>query len=169
MKKIFTMFAAGLVLLSVTAISAGARSVESLYSKYADAPGAESVSIGRFWINLARCVASMDEEEAGDSGTDMALRLLSNLTAVRVADLDNCSEDVLERFRKDAQDADIEGYEMMTKVRDGEDRISIFVRKDGDVIRELIVLSYGEDPAIIQIEGEITEEEAGEFAAAAMS
>lgn len=58
---------------------------------------------------------------------------------------------------------------MMTKVRDGEDRVSIFVRKDGDVIRELIVLSYGEDPAIIQIEGEITEEEAGEFAAAAMS
>lgn len=170
MKKIITSFVVAVALLSVSVISCEARSAESLYRKYANVQGAESVSLGKFWLNLAKMVVSMDEgSQTGDSEADMAMRILSNLTAVRVADLSDCSEEVIKRFKADAAGTDLDGYEVVTKVRDGEDNVSILLKRDGSVIKELLVLSYGEDPAIIQLEGEITEQEASEFISAAMS
>lgn len=170
MKRIFASLFIALAMLSLTAFSSDARSVESLYRKYADVQGAESVSLGKFWLNLAKFAISMDEgEEADDSETDMALRILSNLTAIRVADLSDCSEEVIKRFKADAVGTDLDGYEAITKVRDGEDNVSILVRRNDGVISELLILSYGEDPAIIQLEGRITEQEASEFISAAMS
>ena len=42
------------------------------------------------------------------------------------------------------------------------------MRKEGDIITEMVVISAGEDPAIIQIEGKITEEEAAKYIASSI-
>ena len=169
MKRVFTPIVLSLLLLSAAVLPAGARNVESLYERYAGKPGAESVSVGRFWINLAKLVVALQEEtEMSDDETDVALKTLSHISSVRVADLSGCSENVLAQFAEDVADCSTDGYELLTQVRDEGDDLRVLVRRDGDVIREMVVISAGADPAIIQIEGRITEEEAARYIASSM-
>ena len=150
MKRVFATVVLSLLLVSAAVLPAGARNVESLYERYAGKPGAESVSVGRFWINLAKLVVALQEEtEMSDDETDVALKTLSHISAVRV----DCSTD---------------GYELLTRVHEDGDDLRVLVRRDGDVIREMVVISAGADPAIIQIEGRITEEEAARYIASSM-
>ena len=184
MKRVFTPIVLSLLLLSAAVLPAGARNVESLYERYAGKPGAESVSVGRFWINLAKLesvsvgrfwinlaklvVALQEETEMSDDETDVALKTLSHISAVRVADLSSCSENVLAQFAEDVADCSTDGYELLTRVHENGDDLRVLVRRDGDVIREMVVISAGADPAIIQIEGRITEEEAAKYIASSL-
>lgn len=169
MKRVFTPIVLSLLLLSAAVLPAGARNVESLYERYAGKPGAESVSVGRFWINLAKLVVALQEEtEMSDDETDVALKTLSHISAVRVADLSSCSENVLAQFAEDVADCSTDGYELLTRVHENGDDLRVLVRRDGDVIREMVVISAGADPAIIQIEGRITEEEAAKYIASSL-
>ncbi|HIZ87465.1 MAG TPA: DUF4252 domain-containing protein [Candidatus Coprenecus pullistercoris] len=170
MKRVFTPIFLSLLLLSAAVLPAGARNVKSLYELYADKPGAESVSVGRFWINLAKLVVAFGQEEAGlsDDETDIALKTLSHINAVRVADLSGCSEKVLAQFAEDVEKCETGDYVVLTEVHDDGDDARVLVRKDGDIISELVVISAGDDPAIIQIEGKITEEEAAKYIASSI-
>lgn len=169
MKRVFTPIVLSLLLLSAAVLPAGARNVESLYERYAGKPGAESVSVGRFWINLAKLVVALQEEtEMSDDETDVALKTLSHISAVRVADLSSCSEKVIAQFAEDVERCELGGYEVLTEVHDDGDDARILVRKDGDAITEMVVISVGDDPAIVQIEGKITEEEAAKYIASSL-
>lgn len=170
MKRVFTPIFLSLLLLSAAVLPAGAQNVESLYDRYAGKPGAESVSVGRFWINLAKLVVAFGQEETemSDDETEVALKTLSHISSVRVADLSGCSEKVLAQFAEDVADCSTDGYELLTQVRDDGDDLRVLVRRDGDVIREMVVISAGDDPAIIQIEGKITDEEAAGYIASSM-
>lgn len=169
MKRVFTPIFLSLLLLSAAVLPAGARNVESLYERYAGKPGAESVSVGRFWINLAKLVVALQEEtEMSDDETEVALKTLSHISAVRVADLSGCSEKVIAQFAEDVERCELGGYEVLTEVHDDGDDARILVRKDGDAITEMVVISVGDDPAIVQIEGKITEEEAAKYIASSM-
>ena len=170
MKRVFTPIFLSLLLVSAAVLPAGARNVESLYERYAGKPGAESVSVGRFWINLAKLVVAFGQEntEMSDDETDVALRTLSHISSVRVADLSGCSEEVLAQFAEDVDDCSTDGYELLTQVREEGDDLRVLVRRDGNVIREMVVISAGDDPAVIQIEGSITEQEAAEYIASSM-
>ena len=170
MKRVFTPIVLSLLLLSAAVLPAGARNVESLYERYAGKPGAESVSVGRFWINLAKLVVAFGQEETemSDDETEVALKTLSHISSVRVADLSGCSENVLAQFAEDVADCSTDGYELLTRVHENGDDLRVLVRRDGDVIREMVVISAGADPAIIQIEGRITEEEAARYIASSM-
>ena len=169
MKRVFTPIVLSLLLLSAAVLPAGARNVESLYERYAGKPGAESVSVGRFWINLAKLVVALQEEtEMSDDETEVALKTLSHISAVRVADLSGCSEKVIAQFAEDVERCELGGYEVLTEVHDDGDDARILVRKDGDAITEMVVISVGDDPAIVQIEGKITEEEAAKYIASSM-
>lgn len=163
MKRVFTPIFLSLLLLSAAVLPAGAQNVESLYERYAGKPGAESVSVGQFWINLAKLVVAFGQEE-----TDIALKTLSHISAVRVADLSGCSEKVLAQFAEDVEKCELGGYVVLTEVHEDGDDARVLVRKEGDIITEMVVISAGEDPAIIQIEGKITEEEAAKYIASSL-
>ena len=167
MKRVFTPIFLSLLLLSAAVLPAGAQNVKSLYERYAGKPGAESVSVGQFWINLAKLVVAFGQEETelSDDETDIALKTLS---AVRVADLSGCSEKVLAQFAEDVEKCELGGYVVLTEVHDDGDDARVLVRKEGDLITEMVVISAGEDPAIIQIEGKITEEEAAKYIASSI-
>ena len=111
MKRVFTPIFLSLLLLSAAVLPAGAQNVESLYERYAGKPGAESVSVGRFWINLAKLVVALQEEtEMSDDETDVAPKTLSHISAVRVADLSSRGENVLAQFDEEVADCSTAGY-----------------------------------------------------------
>lgn len=84
MKKVFATVVLSLVLVASLPVAASARNVESLYSRYAGKPGVESVSIGRFWINLAKLIVSLDDEGGRtDKDTELAINTLSHISSVR--------------------------------------------------------------------------------------
>lgn len=170
MKRVFTPIFLSLLLLSSAVLPAGAQNVKSLYERYVGKPGVESVSVGQFWINLAKLVVAFGQEETefSDDETDIALKTLSHINAVRVADLSGCSEKVLAQFAEDVEKCELDGYVLLTEVHDDGDDARVLVRKEGDLITEMVVISEGEDPAIIQIEGKITEEEAAKYIASSI-
>lgn len=170
MKRVFTPIFLSLLLLSAAVLPAGAQNVESLYERYAGKPGAESVSVGQFWINLAKLVVAFGQEETemSDDETEVALKTLSHISAVRVADLSGCSEKVIAQFAEDVEKCELGGYVLLTEVHDDGDDARVLVRKEGDLITEMVVVSAGVDPAIIQIEGKITEEEAAKYIASSL-
>ena len=109
--------------------------------------------------------------------TDIDLSLLTGATdidyafsgtAITKADLSGCSEKVLAQFAEDVEKCELGGYVVLTEVHDDGDDARVLVRKEGDVITEMVVISAGEDPAIIQIEGKITEEEAAKYIASSL-
>ena len=161
MKRVFTPIFLSLLLLSAAVLPAGAQNVKSLYERYAGKPGAESVS---------KLVVAFGQEETelSDDETDIALKTLSHINAVRVADLSGCSEKVLAQFAEDVEKCELGGYVLLTEVHDDGDDARVLVRKEGDLITEMVVISAGEDPAIIQIEGKITEEEAAKYIASSL-
>ena len=57
---------------------------------------------------------------------------------------------------------------VLTEVHEDGDDARVLVRMEGDLITEMVVISAGEDPAIIQIEGKITEEEAAKYIASSI-
>ena len=170
MKRVFTPIFLSLLLLSAAVLPAGAQNVESLYERYADKPGAESVSVGQFWINLAKLVVAFGQEETelSDDETDIALKTLSHISAVWVADLSGRSEKVLAQFAEEVEKCELGGYVVLTEVHDDGDDARVPVRKEGDLSTDMVVISSGEDPAIIQIEGKITDEEAAKYIASSL-
>ena len=74
----------------------------------------------------------------------------------------------LHSLQEDVADCSTDGYELLTQVRDEGDDLRVLVRRDGNVIREMVVISAGDDPAVIQIEGSITEQEAAEYMASSI-
>ena len=75
---------------------------------------------------------------------------------------------MLAQFAEDVEKCELGGYVLLTEVHDGGDDARVLVRKEGELITEMVVISEGEDPAIIQIEGKITEEEAAKYIASSI-
>lgn len=166
MKKLLVIFSAVASLLfagSVTDLRAD--NVRGIYDRYASVSGAESVSLGRFWINLAKLVVAFGTEEDSLASEDarLAINTLSHLDAVRVLDLSGCDPETIAKFNADVDSVEVAGYELLTRMKDGEDDMRILIRRDGDVIDELLLLCAGAEAAIIQLEGSITMDEAAGF------
>lgn len=165
MKKLLVIFAAVITVLFADVASLRADNVRGIYDRYASVSGAESVSLGKFWINLAKLVVAFGTEEDSLASEDarLAINTLSHLDAVRVLDLSGCDPETVAKFNADVDSVEVAGYELLTRMKDGEDDMRILIHRDGDVIDELLLLCAGAEAAIIQLEGSITMDEAAGF------
>ena len=61
------------------------------------------------------------------------------------------------------RDINRRNYEEFMSVKKSENDLRMYVRSDGDIIKELLLISGGEDNFIIQLKGRITIKEAEDF------
>lgn len=117
----------------------GQRNVDQLFKTFRGESDVTSVRIGSFAMRLA----SLFTDTYGVRGVD-------------VLALDDCDGAVKERFSaavRDLRDADYET--MLTSNEDGE-RTRILVRIEDDLIRELVIVTTGDDNALVRIKGKIS-------------
>ena len=143
MKKLLVIFAAVITALFADVASLRADNVRGIYDRYASVSGAESVSLGRFWINLAKLVVAFGTEGDSLASEDarLAINTLSHLDAVRVLDLSGCNPETIAKFNADVDSVEVAGYELLTRMKDGgEDVVFYYKSPDRKHVEEFLML-----------------------------
>lgn len=130
---------------------------DNLYLKYASANGAESVKVGRFLIGIGKIAANYGT--SNDDEAAQAIKLLNNISSIEILDLSGCHISVKESFKKDISNDNHNGYELLTRIKDSDDDLRIFIKKEKNKIKEFLMVTSGEDASMIKIKGNMSTEE----------
>ncbi len=147
MKKLLCSLA---LLLAIT-LSVGAQNSASLIKHFKDSPEAEYVGIPPLVMNFMKWFADDDSEDG---------RTFKMINSLSVLDLESCSQEVRTRFTKEAKTLKNHGYDLLTEVKDDGDWVQILIKEKRNRIRELLVLSLGDECALVKIGCNINREDA---------
>lgn len=82
-----------------------------------------------------------------------------DISNVEVLSLDESPQEVKQRFNAMAEKMNDNRYEVLLKTNDKAEKTRIFARVENDIIRELIIISMGEEPALVRLKGKIQPQE----------
>ncbi len=146
-------------LLSAGVVSARSKScskVLRVIHEYGNCEGVESINLGPFLLGIAKMAAS-DEDGAE------FMRYLDRMAVFS-------AEDASDRLKKDISDdlgEALKEYETAMEMKDGEDDMSVYFSKaNGNVVREMVLVSRSE-PAVILMIGHMPVAELEKIAAEA--
>lgn len=135
MKKIYILLTA-FMLIPMTVY--GQQSVNQIFNKFSNVRGAESVNVGSFLM----FIGGFFEDTKG-------------VTGVEVLNFDSCEQSLKDNVRKAIRSIDDRDYEVLVSVKDDGEQMKVLSKMKDDHIRELVILSTGDDPALIRIRGKI--------------
>lgn len=151
MKRMLLAVAAVII---ASAVSGQRSSLDDFFSRYSDRDGYTSVVINGNLLNFL-----------GESGnTDRDGNTLKKITSIRlvVREKENSSpgESLVSEIRGIIRRG---RYDELMSVRDDGAVIRFMARMERDMVRELLLVIDGKDEAVIQIEGNLTRDEASEL------
>lgn len=117
-------------------------SVNRLFNEFSGAENVEKVKLGGLLMSVAKTFERENEE-------------LANISGIKVLSLEECSPEVKQRFNERVSKLRDNRYETFLNTNDGSERTKILLRFDKDLIRELVIVTSGDDPALISITGKI--------------
>lgn len=126
-------------------------SIDALFEKYAGNPGFTTVTINGGILGLLT-----DKDEAGGN-------LPGDVTMIRILSQEDPSLEVENFYEKVIRDLDLSKYEEFMTVKEKDQDVRMLVRTEGDSFREFLLITGGDDNAIIQIKGNMSFEEAKRF------
>ena len=132
-KKLTCLFA--LLLMGQVMYS---QNVDSLFRDFAKEKGVVHVGIGKFTMSLA----SLFTDVMGVSG-------------IEVYSFEECNQSVKDNLNNAIASLKDSRYETMVSVNENTERTKILVKTEGEFIQELVVMTSGNDPALIRIKGKI--------------
>lgn len=134
-KKIISVL---LVLFLISPVIYGQKNVDQLFKEYSKEKKVVHVSVGKFTMTLA----SLFTDVMGVHG-------------VEVFSFEECEQSVKDKFNREIASLKDENYETLVSVNEAKERTKILVKLKGESIQEMIVLSSGDDPAMVRIKGSI--------------
>ena len=138
-----------LLLLTVLSITFtfvyGQKSIDALFDKYAGAEGFTTVTLNGNLLKLAKCFDSDDDH--GDSS------ITANITELRILSQEDKTIQAGNFYDMVIKDIDLSAYDEFMRVKEADQDVRMLVRIDGKKLREFLLISGGEDNAIIQIKG----------------
>jgi hypothetical protein len=116
----------------------GQISVKQLFKEFAGVEGSTKMNIGRFAMTLSGWFT----ETMGVHG-------------IEVISLDACDHRTKARFNTAVNKLKDPDYETMIQANSKGERVKIMVKIKNETIRELVIVSSGNDSALIRIKGKI--------------
>jgi hypothetical protein len=116
----------------------GQKSVDQVFNEFSDYATANKVSIGGFMMKIA----GMFEDTMGVEKID-------------VLNFDNNDNRTKEHFSEAIRNLKDPSFETMINSNENGERVKVMVRIKDEVIRELVVLTSGNDPTMVRIKGKI--------------
>ncbi|MDR2234226.1 MAG: DUF4252 domain-containing protein [Tannerella sp.] len=114
------------------------KSVDQLFNDFSKEENVQHVGIGGFTMTIA----GLFHDVMGVKG-------------IEVLSFDECDNAVKERLNREIAALKDSRYETMISVNENKERTKILVKIEDELIRELIVVTSGDDPALVRIKGKI--------------
>ncbi|MDR0843941.1 MAG: DUF4252 domain-containing protein [Tannerella sp.] len=127
-----------LALFLLAPVSQAQTTVEQLFKDVSKAKGIEHVNLG----TLTMTFAGLFQDTMGVDG-------------VEVLSLTACEEAFKSKFNDAVRSLKDKAYETMLTSNEEGERVKILVKLQDEMIRELVVVSSGNSPALIRIKGKI--------------
>ena len=140
-KRLLIIFTCSLLVLSLYSQT----SVEQLYRTFSKESNVEKVNLNELAMFMMRPFSNNDTE--------------SKITSISVLSLEDCSPEVKERFNKTALNFNDKDYELFVSSNEENEKVRIFLKFQKDFIREMVILSMGDEPAKVQLKGKISPSE----------
>lgn len=131
------------LILSAISISASSKTVDDILAEFSKAPHAESVNLGKFVWSLMKIA------NVGDGDSEISKKISS----ISILDLDDCSKETKLQFANQIEDLEMNGYQLLMRVKDDSDNVLIMSKSKKDKIKEFIIITVN-DPAIIRLKGD---------------
>ncbi len=143
MKRIITP----LVLLVFTISLSAQSSIDRLFDKYQGMDGFVTVTVSG---NFLKLIGEFDDD-------DEFLKNSDKIAVIRILAQEDDNMEVDNFYDLVMDELDKGGYEEMVRVNSSDSDMKIMVKAEGDIFTEFLVVAGGDDNAIIQIKGKLTE------------
>lgn len=149
MKRLSIIVLTGL--LSVSVFCQSRISFETLYNNFNQEKNVENVKVGGLLMLLAKPLIAKHTNGL-------------NISSVHVLSLEECSNDTKLRFNKLAERLNDDKYEVLLKSNEKDEKTRIFARFQDEAIRELVIVTTGNEPTLVRIKGKIRPEDVQKLA-----
>jgi hypothetical protein len=112
--------------------------VEDLFSEFSKSKDVKTVRLNRMTMKLASLFTDTMGAES-----------------IEVVDLDKCADGVKERFTGAIADLKDKTFDTMINTSKNGRRVRVLVRITDDMIREMVVISSGDNTTLVRIKGKI--------------
>lgn len=127
-----------LALFLICPLMHGQKNVDQLFKKFSKEKGVEHVSIGK----LTMTFVGVFKDVMGVDG-------------IEVYSFDACEQSVKDELNSDIASLKDDNYETMISVNEQKERTKVLAKLKDEFIREIVVLTTGDSPAMIRIKGKI--------------
>lgn len=120
--------------------------IEKYFQKYEDKESFTSVYVSEYMFSL---FADIDMEDAEDKEV---MEILQGLKSLQVLTTD---ENGKKYYEEAIQLINQKEYKMLMKVKDGDTNVRFLIKKEGNVVKELLLLVGGDEFVLLSIVGNI--------------
>lgn len=134
-KKILSVLFA---LFLISPVMHGQKSVDKLFSDFSKEKGVERVSVGKLTMTFAGFFKN-----------------LMGVNGIEVLSFNECGQSVKKKLNKEIASLKDANYETMVSANEEKENTKILVKLQDEFIEEIVVLTTGENPAMVRIKGKI--------------
>ena len=130
-----------LTALLLMATGGMAQTVNGLFNRYEDEPGAECKNLGPLLMGLVKTFAA-DKSEEG--------RVIKSIKSIKVLDLEESAPEVRQEFAQKTRNLKPWGMELLMQMKDEDDNVSIWGKMRRNTVRQLLIVT---DDKMVRIKG----------------
>ena len=105
------------------------------------------------YVNLPRFLVKMGMKSAGQK------ELAKRISAIKMLDLEECSQTVKEDYAQRLSSLPSQGYEVLMRMKDGDDKVFFLIKEQQNWVVELLIGSCGDSNNLVLFSGEFKLEE----------
>jgi hypothetical protein len=138
-KKVILIFT-----LILSTYSCMAQSVGDLFYDFSHVDNVERVNLNPVIMTLVRPFINTAEFNG------------IRVKAVQVMDLSECNPEIKREFSRRVMEVEDDIYETLVQVNEGDETVKVLAKTEGEYIKELVVLTTGNDAAYIRLRGKFS-------------
>lgn len=116
-------------------------SLNALYNEFSRESNASNVNLN----GLAMMIAKPFLENHSNS----------KISSIRVLSLDECTQEVKDRFNESALRFGDKQYELFVSSNEPDEKVRIFLKFQDSMIRNMVIITMGDSPELVQLKGKI--------------